>query len=149
MPKAKRPNAPPIRRRGERIDYTTYELGAGTGRGDRVVDCCPACQKNGEKSIWKGGEVFFIHRGMLLDGQFRMTESCYIGIGEWKNDQQGQLREGSGDSDRATSTDNLPVTDSGEAKPKRRGRPPGSKNKPKTGKPRGRPKGSKNKPKGD
>lgn len=116
------PAAPPPRKRGRQINFSAQEIGETSERGKPIV-LCGSCGKNGEKQVWRGGEVIITHRGLEQDdGRVKMTEFCYLGVGER---YVNEIRE--------TSADTIAVEHSGESEaPKRkRGRPKGSKNKPK------------------
>jgi hypothetical protein len=65
------------RRRGNRVDFTSYQAGKTKFLDKRVVIAnCPQCGENGklsDGSVW-GESVVFVHRGTIKEESFKMTE---------------------------------------------------------------------------
>jgi hypothetical protein len=77
---AKRVRKEVVRRpKAIRVNFTEKKLGSKTDRGRKIVRC-PDCGLKGELSGGKawGASVLIIHRGVVKQEVFSMTEQCMV-----------------------------------------------------------------------
>lgn len=65
----------------KQVDFTTREPGSAS-RGNRTVEVCPKCGRNGEKRQATLGATVYTHIADVvipgIDGGLRATDSCRV-----------------------------------------------------------------------